>query len=163
MRFTDRTLPRGVLLFWSLWLSIVTLTNVLDGLKNLRLLPTGWAFASGNYAFMASVTAKYHTPAAATALLFVGVVLWELLASALFWRAFAAYRAGRAGEADAARTAFTVSLALWAAFALADEIFFAFDAEATHFRLFIATIASLLAICVLAPAEEDGATEVGRP
>jgi hypothetical protein len=146
MPLTDRTLPRGLLFFWAAWLSLVTLTNVLDGLKALRVLPPAWAFASGNFAFMASVTAKYGTPQAVTALLFAGVVLWEALAAGLFWRAFAAYGSGPANAARAVRDAFTVSVALWAAFALSDEVFFVFDAEATHLRLFTAQLVSLLAI-----------------
>jgi hypothetical protein len=159
MRFDDRTIPRGLLFFWAVWLSLVTLTNVLDGLKTLRLLPSGWAFASGNYAFMASTVAKYGTPGAVTALLFVGVVLWELLAASLFWRALAAHRRDAAGAWDAVRRAFTVSLALWAGFMLADETFFAFDAESTHVRLLIAQLASLLTILAmsrLSAAAVDG-------
>jgi predicted anti-sigma-YlaC factor YlaD len=155
MRFDDRTIPRGLLFFWAAWLSLVTLTNVLDGLKSLRMMPTGWAFASGNYAFMASVTAKYGTPTAVTAMLFVGVVAWELLAAVLFWRAFAAHRADAATAGDAVRQAFTVSLALWAAFMLADEVFFAFDAEGTHVHLLIAQLASLLTILWLARSGFD--------
>jgi len=169
MRFDDRTIPRGLLFFWAAWLSIVTLTNVLDGLKTMRMLPTGWAFASGNYAFMASTVAKYGTPAAVTAVLFAGVVLWELLAAVLFWRALAAHRRDAATAWDAVRQAFTVSLALWAAFMLADEIVFAFDAESTHVRLLIAQLASLLVILALPRlgagerTVDTGATRAGSP
>jgi hypothetical protein len=155
MRFTDRTIPRGTLLFWALWLSLVSLTNVLDGLKSLRMLPSGWAFASGNYAFMASVTARYQTPVALTALLFAGVVLWEIVAAALFWRALAEHRRNALGAEDAVRSAFTISLALWAAFMLADETFFAFDAESTHIRIFIAQLVSLIVVRWLSRSELD--------
>jgi hypothetical protein len=143
---TDRTLPRGLLFFWSVWTSLVTLTNLLDGLKSLRILPPTWAFASGNYAYMASVTARYHTPGAVTATLFTGVVLWEALASFLLWRAFAAYGAGGRDVGTAVRNAFTVSIALWCAFAITDEIFFVFDAESTHLRLFVAQLVTLFTL-----------------
>ena len=145
MRFTDRTIPRGILLFWALWLSLVSLTNVLDALKSLRVIGPDWAFASGNFAFLASTTAKYHAPTGLNAFLFAGVIAWEILAATLFWRAFAAHRAD-GGADDEVRSAFAVSLALWAAFMLADEIVFAFDAEGTHIRIFIAQLASLLVV-----------------
>jgi len=60
----------------------------------------------------------------------------------LFWRAWA-------GRAEAIHTAFTVGLALWAAFVLADEIFVAYPLEAVHLRLFAVQLISLLAIRLL--------------
>jgi hypothetical protein len=153
MRFTDRTIPRGILLFWALWLSLVSLTNVLDALKSLRVLGPGWAFASGNFAFMASVTAKYHTPTGVNAFLFAGVVAWEIFAACRFWHALSAHRRSGIDAEDAVRSAFTVSLALWAAFMLADETFFAFDAESTHIRIFIAQLVSLVVVRWLSRSE----------
>jgi hypothetical protein len=45
--------------------------------------------------------------------------------------------------------AFTAGLTLWAAFAIADEIFIKYDVEASHLRLFIAQLVMLLAIELL--------------
>jgi hypothetical protein len=36
------TLKRGLLLFWAVWFSFVFATNVLDGLKQLGVLPETW-------------------------------------------------------------------------------------------------------------------------
>src|SRR6185312_16016692 len=114
-------LKRCLLLFWSLWLSVVFLTNVLDGCKALRLLNDNWSFASGNYRFLAETTACYGTPTWLNGLLFLGVIVWEGIAAVLFWLAWLRFR----GEEESRRplyAAFTVSLMLWSAFAIADEV-----------------------------------------
>ena len=139
---TWRTLKSGVLLFWALWFTIVALTNVFDALKAGRVLPGGFTFASGNWELMLKVTAVHATPVALVGILFLGVVAWETLAAVLFWRAWAL--GGRGGVA-----AFTVGLALWAAFVLADEIFIAYTLEAGHLRLLGLQLLSVLALRLL--------------
>jgi hypothetical protein len=137
-----KTLKSGVLLFWALWFSLVLLTNVLDALKAGRALPAGFSLASGNWELMLKVTGIHATPVPLVALLFLGVVAWEALAAVLFWRAWA--HGGRGGV-----VAFTAGLALWAAFALADEIFIAYTLEAVHLRLFGLQLLSVLALRLL--------------
>jgi hypothetical protein len=46
-------LKRALLACWAAWLSVVFAANVLDGMKAAGLLPESWAFASGNYRFLA--------------------------------------------------------------------------------------------------------------
>ncbi|HKB37713.1 MAG TPA: hypothetical protein VKD72_14800 [Gemmataceae bacterium] len=110
-------LKRGLLLFWAAYLSLVFTTNLLDGAKALGLLADSWTFSSGNYAFVVQTTARHGTPAWANAVLFAGVVVWEGLAAALFWRAFWAFRGGGAGR-PAVYAASATGLSLWAAFVL---------------------------------------------
>ena len=57
-----RLLKLAVLTGWALWFSVVLLTNVLDALRHLGLLPDGWRMASGNFDVIRSVTARYHIP-----------------------------------------------------------------------------------------------------
>lgn len=139
---------RGLLLFWAAWLSEVFMTNLLDGAKALGILGESWTFASGNYAFVAQTTARYGTPAWANAVLFAGVIAWEGIAAALFWRACWAFRGGGMGRATV-YAASVVGLSLWAAFILADEVFIAYPVSATHWRLFIAQLVTLLAVELL--------------
>jgi hypothetical protein len=139
-------LKRGLLGFWAAWLTVVFCTNLLDGAKTMGLLPPDWAFASGNYRFMAETTARYDTPGWLNGLLFAGVVCWEAVAAVLFWAACVSFR-GRGGVAVYA--AFAAGLMLWAAFALADEVLIAYPVEGTHFRLFTAQLATLLAVELL--------------
>jgi hypothetical protein len=141
-------LKRGLLLFWAVWLALVFLTNLLDALKALGLLDESWPFASGNYAFLVQTTARYGTPTWANAVLFAGVICWQALAAALF--SLAAWFYGGEGKGRQwVYAASGVGLALWAAFVIADEVFIAYTVSATHWRLFIAQLATLLAIELL--------------
>ena len=137
-----RTLKSGVLLFWAAWFTIVLATNVCDALKAGRVLPAGFTLSSGNWELMLKVTAVHATPVAIVGLMFLGVIAWEAVAGFLFWRAWAA--GGRGGV-----VAFVVGLALWATFALADELFLAYTVEAAHLRLFGLQLLSMLALRVL--------------
>jgi hypothetical protein len=141
-------LKRGLLAFWAAWLSLVFATNSLDGAKALGVLGEHWAFASGNHDFLAQTTARYGTPAWLNAVLFAGVIAWQGLAAALLWLAWWAFRGGGTGR-PALYAAFAAGLSLWAAFILADEVFAAYAVEATHWHLFIAQLATLLAVELL--------------
>ena len=143
------TLKLGLIFFWALWLSLVFLSNSLDGLKALGVLPQGWRFSSKNYGAVVKATSIYSAPEWLAGLLFLGVTAWEGLSGALFWRAFqSGLKSGMAARPEVS-TAFAVSLGLWAAMILADEIFRTYDLARTHLLIFAAQIVSLLAIYLL--------------
>jgi hypothetical protein len=144
-----RALKVLLLFVWAAWLTVVFTTNVLDGLKALGLLSEGWAFASGNYRFLSATTARYGTSTWLNAVLFSGVIAWDAIAAALFWRATLLFPKQATKGSGSVRLAFTVSLALWGAFLLADEIFIAYEVEAKHLLLFTAQLATLLVIELL--------------
>lgn len=141
-------LKRLLLLVWAVWLSVVFLSNLADDAKGLGLLPESWAFASGNLQFIRETTARYGTPDAVNGALFAGVIIWEGVAAALFWRAAWAFR-GRGAGRRAVYQAFTASLLLWAGFLVADEVFIAYPLEGTHLRLLVAHLVTLLAVELL--------------
>lgn len=143
-------LKRALLVFWAVWFSIVFLTNVADAAKAVGLLDKSWAFASGNYNFLANTTAKYDTPDWANTTLFAGVIAWEGLSAALFWRAAWLFRT--ASSRSARWAAFTAALLLWAAFMIADEVFIEYGVERTHLGLFSAQLLTLLAMELLPDA-----------
>jgi hypothetical protein len=148
-RLSGLTLLRpGLLSFWALYFAIVALSNLTDLLAAGHLLPAGWRWVSGNLAFIAASTAKTGIPLWLNATLLGGVVLWQMLAAVLFWRA-----AREPGDRWLG-LAFVVSLALWATFILLDEALLIFEtgAEATHLRLLIAEIATLLLVRPGGPA-----------
>jgi hypothetical protein len=148
-------LKRTLLAFWAAWHTLVFATNLCDAGKAVGLLGEGWTFASGNYRFLVETTARYGTPSWVNGLLFGGVLCWEGAAAVLFWLAWLTFR-GKGREGTRVRyAAFTVSLTLWAAFALADEAFIAYAVEGTHLRLFTAQLATLLAVELL-PEGGDG-------
>ena len=149
MVWTGLLLKQCLLLFWALWFSVAWLANVCDGLHACHRLGAGWKFVSGNYALLVETTRKYHPPPWLTAVLFVGVLCWEGGAALLFWCAFGAFHGVHQPGAQTLYPAFLVSLALWAAFLLADELCLAYETEATHLRVFVAQLVSLLVLTVL--------------
>jgi hypothetical protein len=175
-------IKRGLLLFWAAWLSVVTATNVCDALKELGLLGASWQFVSGNFRFLTETTARYHLPPWLNAGLFLGVTAWEGAAAGLFWLAWwetchvgASVRDSHsrlgatpprdvtgqraANDAPHLYPAFLAGLMLWAAFLLADELLIAYAVEAIHLRLFVAQLATLLAIVLLPEPERSPSIE----
>lgn len=140
-------LKRSLLFAWSVWFTIVFSSNVADAAKTLGLLPPTWAFASGNFHFLEETTSRYALPTAANAALFAAVITWEGLAALLFWRA--TWLFPTPSRRSSLYAAFMSALLLWSAFMLADETFIAYTVEGTHLRLFIAQLATLLAIELL--------------
>jgi hypothetical protein len=152
MRFSALTIKRGLLFFWALWFSLVLTTNVTDALKALSLLPETWRLASGNYVFVGKVMSVYHPAPALVPTLFALVVTWEGLATYLFWRAFSRFDGVERSGLTAVYTAFAVSLALWAAFIVLDEILLVYrttNLEAVHLGILTAQLMTLVAIRVL--------------
>ncbi|HEX4589968.1 MAG TPA: hypothetical protein VH120_08575 [Gemmataceae bacterium] len=139
---------RFLLVAWAVWLSVVLLTNLADAVKGLGWLGESWAFASGNLQFIRETTARYGTPDVVNGVLFGGVVVWEGVAAVLFWRAALAFR-GRGVGRTAMYQAFAVQLLLWFGFLVADEVFIAYPLEATHLRIFVAQLVTLVAIELL--------------
>jgi hypothetical protein len=145
-------LPRLILGFWAAWYSIVVASNLCDAAKSLGGLPESWAFVSGNLALVRQTTAIYSVPAGIVDAMFGAVILWELAAAVLF--ASAAVQQSSSAQAwPAAERALLVGIGLWSAFILADEIFIAFPTgiEGTHLRIFVAHLASLIALGMLLP------------
>src|SRR5262249_53007320 len=135
-----RRLGIGLLAFWALYFAIVALSNLTDLLRGVHLLPANWHWVSGNLAFMASATGTFGVPAWVNPILLAGVIAWQALAAVLFWRA------ARADGKVSLGPSFAVGVSLWAVFILLDEALLIFEtgAEATHLRLLIAQLLTLV-------------------
>ncbi len=143
------TLQAGLVLFWAAWLTVVTLTNITDALRQLGALPSGFGWASYNFDLVRETVGAHGVPVAVAALLFAGVIAWEILASALLWQAWNVMRkdsTGAAGSSAEVTRAFAVSIALWCAFLMATEVFINYATAGTHKATLIAQIATLLLI-----------------
>jgi hypothetical protein len=149
-------LKRGVLLFWSLWISIVVLMNVGDLFKVMGLVPEKFGLASGNYEAIMRVTSKFGVPHFLDLLLFLGVIAWEACCAILFWWAARRYRRGHYRRWRAVYLAFTALLGLFGAFILSDEIFHAYKMEGDHRGIAVLLLASLLALNQLPERTEAG-------
>jgi hypothetical protein len=143
------TLKLGLLFFWSLWLTIVFATNAFEGLKRLRILPETWKFASENFSAVAKATSVYALPDWLVGLLFLGVIAWQGLAAVLFWAAFLNSASAGVPNIQAVNTAFGASLALWAAFMVAGEVFQAYDSQSNHMALFTGQLVTLISLHLL--------------
>jgi hypothetical protein len=150
MRRLDLGLLAPALLgFWACYFTLVALTNATDLLRALGVLPPSFPWVAGNLAFIAQSIGRVGVPAGLSPWLLAGVMAWEGLAAALFGAA-----ARRDPGDDALGPPFVVSLGLWAVFILLDELLIIFETgvEATHLRLFLTELATLLVIRQLRPA-----------
>jgi len=151
-----RFLKRGVLFFWAAWFSVVAATNVLDALRTLGLMPMSFAFVSGNWAWINRVMDPLAVPRWLQGALFLGAMSWEALGALLYWTALARYQGRPLAQEPAALRASVVSLALWAAFQVLDEVFLAYPTEDVHRSLFVSQIATILLLQLLPAPPVDG-------
>lgn len=142
-------LKRGIVLFWSVWVSVVVLTNIAAEIKSFGVLPDTWPLASGNYGAIARETSRYGVPGWLDQGLLAGVIVWEAVAALLLWRAFRHYWLHSRRRLLAGYTAFAVLLALFATFILADEVLHAFRIEGDHRGIAVLLLASLLSLQLL--------------
>lgn len=140
----------GLLAFWSCWFAIVAMTNAFGALRSRGVLPPSWKFASKNWEAVAKACSIYDSPRWVPAFLFVGVVAWQALTALLYARSLAASLEAGSVAIDAVDAAAGTGLALWAAFMLADEITIKYTYEQPHELLFIAQLATLVALHLLA-------------
>lgn len=151
---------RGILLFWGAWLSVVFASNLADALRHVGVLPQSWRFASGNLSLIGEVVGIYSFSRALAPVLFAAVLLVQLAASLLFWRAFLDRRAATSAGDPKVLQAFSAALALFAGLLVADELFIVYDRlpglEATHFLVLCALLLSLLVIAALGRSRADG-------
>jgi hypothetical protein len=134
-------LSKCVIGFWALYFSLVVATNTVDLLKAIGAAPSDWTFASGDYQSIVDVTSRYGVPRTVTLFMFVGVILWEGIAAAMFWE-----RLIVESNRWSPSIPFVVSVALWFAFVLADEFFIEYKFESAHRQLAILTLVSWMVV-----------------
>jgi hypothetical protein len=146
-------LCRGLLFFWSAWFSVVFSTNLADGLRQAGLLPTGWRFTSGNFQLINQSIGIYSLQESWAAILFGAVVLVQLGAAMVFWRAFLDRDTVTKPDNPKVLQAFVLGIGLFAAFLVADEFFVVYDRlsglETTHLLVLCGLLLSYLVIHVL--------------
>jgi len=121
---------RAILLFWALWWLLAFLTDLTGGLKEIGAVAAAW-LPHSNYPALVQSLAPYDPPGWLPPILFAGIIAWSLLSTLLFALAVGTPRqpAERWRRANAA---FIVSLGLWLAFYLADQVVMKFDFEENH-------------------------------
>lgn len=145
-RLTYVSLQRGLVLFWATWLTLVAGTNIADALRQVGALPAGFTWASYNYRLIVDTVVNQGAGADFAAILFAGVIVWEVLAVVLLWRAWIALGRGADGTAPEIVQAFLVSIALFAAFLVATEVFVMYETATSHKLTLVAMLVSLVVV-----------------
>lgn len=163
-RITLYIIKRLVLLFWAAWLSIVAMTNVLNGIQASGAISSSFKFVSGNWQWINQVMDPVGVPRGLQAALFAGAIVWEALAAVLFWRAVATYRGLPLAQERVTLCACGVNLALWAAFQVLDEVFLGYQPEGVHRVIFVSQIVTLMFLHLLTDTpQQAGIGGTGDP
>jgi hypothetical protein len=128
MHISNNLFKRILVIFWGFWWLIAFLTDFLGGLQHLKLIDLSLNIDT-NYPFLVKSLMPFNPPHWLPAYLFIMLMIWALISSLLF---FWASLASKARWLRLANIAFIVSLGLWLAFFLADQIIMNFDLEANH-------------------------------
>lgn len=143
-------LKRGILLFWSVWLSVVFASNLADGLQQAHVLPASFKFVSGNLSAIDAAISIYVSSKAIANVLFGLVILIELTGALLFWRAFFDRQSVAAGVHAKLIPPFLVTGGLFAGFLIADEVLIAYERmPGLTTTLFLILCAQLLSVLVI--------------
>ncbi len=138
-----RRVQSGLVLFWALYFSIVSASNLADILQHLGALGAGWTWASGNFALLLILFDPLKLPFPAEAALFFLIVAVESAAAALFWRAWMISIKAAAFPVRAADAAFATAMGLFAAFTVGMELL-ATEAAYSHEPLYFTELIALM-------------------
>jgi hypothetical protein len=137
-------LKRLLMLFWTMYFSVLSLANLVELLGQLNVLD--WTFLKSGYIdYMTSFVSVYGLGSEATTLLLTAAWMIQVAAAILFWRAL--LRLGRrVGGQAAAYAALCWGTFVWTAFVFMSELFTAYETEASFRELLMIMIATALAI-----------------
>lgn len=119
-----------LIIFWGVWWLSALWTDVVGGLAYLNWLHADWA-PSKNYPFLVESLQMYHLNHLVPALFFLGIIAWMSLICALYIVAIALMWIKKPFW-QVTHLAFAVSLGLWMAFFVADQLIMNYDLEANH-------------------------------
>jgi hypothetical protein len=146
-------LKRLLLLFWTMYFSMIALTNLVDLFGALNVFH--WTFLdSGNFKYLLSTVKVYDLAPELTKVLLAGAFGIELVGAALFWRALL-----RFGARGAGRVAVTHALCwgtlVWIGFVFMTEFFVAYRSESVFRELLILMIVTVLTMALVPDDKSD--------
>ena len=128
----DNTLfKKIIIIFWTVWWLIALWTDLVGGLTHMGYLNVSWA-PDTNYPGLVQSLEMYHVPNWLPIFLFIGILLWSLLSTALFTWASMGLVYNHKIWMQRAKYAFIVSLTYWLAFYIADQAVMKYDLEQNH-------------------------------
>ncbi len=138
---------RLLILFWTMYFTVVALTNLVDLLDEFNVL--SWTFLnSGNFDYLRSVVGVYDVSSGLTKFLLIGAFLIELVAAALFWRALILFGRSSSGR-HVTYTAICWGTLVWISFVFMTEFFVAYGSESPFRELLMIMVATALSITLI--------------
>jgi hypothetical protein len=148
-----RTLGGLLVAGWAIYLTVVVVSNGTDLLESFGWIHT--AFHSGNLAFIQTATRVYFHSRPIDQVLLGGVLVWEVSAAALLWYGAIAWGGKVWRTVGAAEAGLIVIALLWVAFAIATEIFVAYDRGVNESAYWVLAIANLVTLVVVTQFRRD--------
>lgn len=115
-----------VLLLWACWFCLAGASNLFEFMHAFKILPETWLFRADNYAALTKVVNIYSTPSSILNFLFICDFTAQFLCGILFFIAFFCFWRDCASKWFFVNFAFIISIGLWSAFLVFQEIFLAF-------------------------------------
>lgn len=120
-----------IIVFWALWWITAAATDIFGLLAHFQWIDKPWA-PDINYAFLVTTLKTYPSPPWLVLILYIGIIAWSSFSASLFIFAALSLTQEKAIWLKRANWAFIVSLLLWFAFFLADQIVMKYDLEENH-------------------------------
>lgn len=120
-----------IIIFWFLWWLIALWTDVVGGLAHMGWLHASWA-PDTNLPFLIESLKMYQPPLWLIGIFFAGILLGLFLSTVSFLWAVLGLNQPTYVWMVRAKTAFIISITLWLAFFLADQMIMKFDLEENH-------------------------------
>lgn len=140
---------------WAVYVTVVVASNLTDLLTSFGWIHT--SFRSGNLAFIETATRIYFRSRPVDQVLLGGVIIWEASAAAILWYGAIVWYRSASVRVAVAEVGLSIVALLWVAFAIATEIFIAYDRGVSESSFWVLTIASLVTVLALAHFRHDPA------
>ncbi len=131
LALNNQIFKKIIVIFWSIWWLIALWTDIVGGLAHWLNWQFSWA-PDLNYPFLISSLKMYPLPAWVPFWLFIGIIVWSLLSTALFCWASIGIISKNKHWFSRTQTAFIVSLSYWLSFFIADQLVMNFNLEQNH-------------------------------
>ena len=128
---TRERFKKLIIVFWTLWWLIALWTDIVGLLAHNGLLQKSWA-PNTNYPFLVDSLKMYNAPEWLPQFLFGGIIVWLLLSTLAFCWAATSLAQEKEKWMRRADIAFTISLGLWLAFIIGDQLIMKFTLEENH-------------------------------
>ncbi len=131
IRLNNECLKKTTIIFWTFWWLIALWTDITGALAHFKMLNASWA-PDINYSNLEHSLRMYNVPAWLSLVLFIGILVYSVIATAFFCWASLGLRRDYKVWINRANRAHIVALTYWFLFFLADQVVMKFDLEQNH-------------------------------